>query len=205
MEQESLSIFDENHQKTGKNTRAFIHQHGLWHETFHCWFVHNKNGVPYLYFQQRSEVKKDFPNLFDITAAGHILATETVNDGIREVKEEIGVNLNKEDLQSVGIIKDSILQEGFIDNEFAHTFIYIFENENLTFHLQKEEVSGIFSAPLLEVIKLYDKTIDQISLKCVTSNNSDFNEVDVTLQDFVPHGFGYMNQVLNAIRQRIDI
>lgn len=203
MEQEYLSIFDEKHQKVGKNTRSFIHQHGLWHETFHCWFVYIENGVPYLYFQQRSEVKKDFPGLFDITAAGHILANETVKDGIREVKEELGINISMEELQSIGIIKDSILQEGFMDNEFAHTFIYITENNHLPFHLQEEEVSGIFSSPLSEVARLYDKKVELISLQCIHSKNDDLLVINATLKDFVPHDIGYINKVLlNAIRKK---
>ncbi|CAM5275178.1 NUDIX hydrolase OS=Lysinibacillus sphaericus OX=1421 GN=LS41612_02185 PE=4 SV=1 [Lysinibacillus sphaericus] len=46
----------------------------------------------YIYFQIRSGQKKDYPGLLDITAAGHLLAVETVEAGIREVKEELGVN-----------------------------------------------------------------------------------------------------------------
>ncbi|MGB2992011.1 MAG: NUDIX hydrolase, partial [Paenisporosarcina sp.] len=89
--QEVLSIFDENHQKIGEQSRDVIHTEGHWHETFHCWIVQMKLDVPYLYFQQRSKVKKDFPNLYDITAAGHLLAHEMVHDGLREVEEELGL------------------------------------------------------------------------------------------------------------------
>lgn len=201
LESEWLAVFDENHQKIGENTRAFIHQHGLWHETFHCWIVQVENGVPHLYFQQRSDMKKDFPNLFDITAAGHLLAYETVNDGIREVKEELGIKLSMKNLQSIGIIKDTILHGDSIDNEFAHTFLYIAEKSNLRFHLQEEEVSGIFSAPLSEVERLYEKKVTHISLTCIISNKEDV-EINATLKDFVPH-VGYMEQVLNAIRQKV--
>lgn len=201
LESELLAVFDENHHKIGEETRAFVHQHGLWHETFHCWIVQVENGVPHIFFQQRSGIKKDFPNLFDITAAGHLLAHETVNDGIREVKEELGINLSMKNLQSIGIIKDTISHGNFIDNEFAHTFLYIVEKRNLPFHLQEEEVSGIFSAPLSEVEKLYEKKVTHISLTCIISNKEDV-EINATLKDFVPHG-GYLEQVLNAIQQKV--
>jgi isopentenyldiphosphate isomerase len=204
-EQELLAIFDEKHQKVGENTREFVHIHGLWHETFHCWFVHIEKGVPQLYFQQRSDVKKDFPNLFDITAAGHILAHETVNDGIREVKEELGFNLSMENLHSIGILKDRIIHGEFIDYEFAHTFLYIVENENQPFHLQQEEVAGIFSSPLSEVARLYEEKSDHICLRCLTVKDEEQVEINATLQDFVPHGVGFMEQVLNAIQQKVAV
>lgn len=200
--QEVLSIFDENHQKIGEQSRDIIHKKGYWHETFHCWIVQIKQDVPYLYFQQRSDLKKDFPNLFDITAAGHLLAHETVQDGLREVEEELGLSLNMNELQSLEIIKDTILQGEFIDREFAHTFMYYSENENLAFHLQEEEVSGVFSAPLSEVIRLFENKVESVTLQCVTSFE-DVAEKMVTLIDFVPHGEGYMNEVLCNIQHHL--
>ena len=202
LEEEVLAVFDKNHQKIGQQSRGFIHTQGLWHETFHCWIVHIEHGVPYLYFQQRSNVKKDFPNLFDITAAGHLLARETVNDGIREVEEELGLAISMDELQSIGIIKDTILHGEFIDNEFAHTFIYITEKFKLSFHLQKEEVNGIFTCPLSEVVRLYDKEVEHITLQCITSNHNEVSEIGAKLNDFVPHGIRYMKEVLNSIQQK---
>ncbi|WP_233522994.1 NUDIX domain-containing protein [Peribacillus saganii] len=67
-----------------------------------------------MYFQLRSEEKKDFPSLFDISAAGHILANETVEDGIREVKEELGIDISMNDLEYVGVIKDSNTTDRFM-------------------------------------------------------------------------------------------
>ena len=194
-----MAIFDERHQRIGENTREFIHRQGLWHETFHCWFVHIEEGVPLLYFQRRSKAKKDFPNLFDITAAGHLLENETVQEGVREVKEELGVGIGIHDLNSIGVIKDTIVHSELIDNEFAHTFVYIIEATPI-FHLQREEVSGIFSSPISDVEKLYNLEVDEISLKPIVSDVEETIEIKVTLEDFVPHGAGYMEQVLDAIR-----
>ena len=200
--QEVLSIFDENHQKIGEQSRDIIHTKGHWHETFHCWIVQIIQGVPHLYFQQRSKVKKDFPNLYDITAAGHLLAHETVRDGLREVEEELGLLLNMNELQSLGIFKDTILHGEFIDHEFAHTFMYKLINKNQAFHLQEEEVSGVFSVPISEVIRLFEEKVESIFLQCVTSNE-DVAEKMVTLVDFVPHGKGYMNEVLYNIQHHL--
>ena len=81
---ERLKVFDESYTYVKEDSRDEVHRKGLWHETFHCWLMDDE----FVYIQKRSAVKKDFPGLFYITAAGHILATETVMDGIREVEEE---------------------------------------------------------------------------------------------------------------------
>lgn len=90
---EMIKIYDEQKNPLGITSRDIVHQKGYWHDTFHCWFLKNENNIDYIYFQLRSKVKNDFPNLLDITAAGHILANETVGEGIREIKEELGMDV----------------------------------------------------------------------------------------------------------------
>jgi len=84
MENEQLKIFDEYRNQIGIATREDVHRLGYWHEAFHCWFISKEKGTDYLYLQLRSNTKKDYPNLLDITAAGHLLANETVQDGVRD-------------------------------------------------------------------------------------------------------------------------
>ncbi|WP_310793579.1 NUDIX hydrolase [Salipaludibacillus neizhouensis] len=103
-EQEKLKIFDDNRNQIGIASRSDVHRVGYWHEVFHCWFVCNIQGTDYIYLQLRSNKKKDYPNLLDITAAGHLLADETVKDGVREIKEEIGIDVAFEELKQLGVI-----------------------------------------------------------------------------------------------------
>lgn len=196
-----MAVFDEKHQKVGENTRAIVHQEGLWHETFHCWFVQKINGVPHLLFQLRSHLKKDFPGLFDITAAGHLLAHEKVSDGIREVREELGVDLGMEDLKTIGIFKDSIVQKDFIDNEFAHTYVYMIGPANPSLHIQEEEVSAIYSAPMADVISLYEREVQHITLHHIHSNSITHSSLIVKPEDFVPHSEEYMGKVLKSLNR----
>ncbi|MFE4712635.1 NUDIX domain-containing protein [Paenibacillus sp. NPDC056722] len=103
MNSEILKIFDDNRNTIGVSTREEVHRLGLWHETFHCWFISREGNKDYIYLQLRSDQKKDYPNLLDITAAGHLLAHETVLDGIREVHEEIGIEVTIDELESLGV------------------------------------------------------------------------------------------------------
>jgi isopentenyldiphosphate isomerase len=128
MENELFNIFDDNKMPIGVATRSEVHKIGYWHETFHCWFIYKEAGQDYIYLQIRSDTKKDYPSLFDITAAGHILAHETIEDGVREVQEEIGINVSINDLISLGVINYCVIRKELIDKELAH--VYLFESNN---------------------------------------------------------------------------
>ena len=143
MENEQLKIFDEYRNQIGFATREDVHKLGYWHETFHCWFVSKEMETDYIYLQLRSNSKKDYPDLFDITAAGHLLANETVQDGIREIKEEMGIDISFKELIPLGIIDYCVIREDFIDMEIANVFLYKSNKSFDYFTLQEEEVAGI--------------------------------------------------------------
>ena len=105
MDSEKIRIVDDRRRPLGVTTREEVHRKGYWHETFHCWVCTGDQEEKSVYLQLRSPQKKDFPNLLDITAAGHILADESIEDGIRELHEEIGLPISIEELLSLGIIK----------------------------------------------------------------------------------------------------
>ncbi|MFD2213270.1 NUDIX hydrolase [Metabacillus endolithicus] len=203
MTTELLAYFDEFGNRQGIETRQRVHEQGLWHETFHCWFVREEKGVQYLYFQKRSDEKADYPSLYDITAAGHILANETVQDGVREVREELGIQLMFNDLNSLGIIKDCLEAHQFTDREFCHVFLYQTCLSNDQFNLQQEEVSGVVRAELQEFEKLWFGELEKIRVEGFLENTHKVQrelEINVTKQDFVPHQDSYIKEVIKKIK-----
>ncbi|MEK4972294.1 NUDIX hydrolase [Niallia sp. FSL R7-0648] len=206
MSVEMIKIYDEQKNPLGITSRDIVHQKGYWHDTFHCWFLKNENNIDYIYFQLRSKVKNDFPNLLDITAAGHILANETVGEGIREIKEELGMDVSMEDLELIGVIKDCIITENFIDKEFGNVYMYRV-NEEPVYKLQKEEVSGIVRTKFKN---FYDFVFDKRTE--ITVNGFIINTYDekleitksVTKEDFVPHSGSYLKDVVTIIKNVMD-
>ncbi|MBM7705051.1 YunG family protein [Metabacillus iocasae] len=154
-EQEMLKIFDKHHVEQGIATREDVHKKGYWHEAFHCWFVGEVNGELSIYLQIRSSLKKDYPNLLDITAAGHLLADETIEDGVREVHEELGIQVTMQELVPLGIISYSVAKGAFLDNEFAHVYLYKNAPNFDLFHLQEEEVSGMVRMSLKDFTEMW--------------------------------------------------
>ena len=94
---EYIDIFDENWNATGEVLeKAEAERQGKWHKAAHIWIV-NPRGE--LLLQLRGPNKKNHPNMWDISAAGHVSVGETVIEGgIREMYEELGVTITADQL-----------------------------------------------------------------------------------------------------------
>ncbi|WP_421383777.1 NUDIX hydrolase [Bacillus salacetis] len=206
MEQETLNIFDDRGNHLGTAARHEVHLKGYWHETFHCWFIKQEKEDCYLYFQLRSKVKKDYPGMLDITAAGHLLSHETIEDGIREVREETGVEVRYEELTPMGITPYEVVMKGFIDRERAHLFLYEFQGKMDDFSLHAEEVSGIFRVELDDFEKLINKEVSSLELNGfhLTGNGKEMKPLRASKADFVPHEDSYYKEVIERIRNHMN-
>lgn len=201
MDEEMIMACEEEGTPTGIETREEIHKKGLWHETFHCWIVKIEDGTPYIHLQLRSTDKKDFPDLLDISAAGHILAHETVMDGVREIREELGITVEFEELVPLGVIKDQLVVKDFIDNERCHVFIYLTEEVlDDKFRFQQEEVTGIFKFNFQEFADLCTGAAKEIESEGGITADGQASPKSIALADLVPHGKSYLHQVIEGIQ-----
>lgn len=206
MEQELLRIFDENYNPIGKASRADVHKIGHWHETFHCWLAGIENDRVYLYFQLRSKEKKDYPNLLDITAAGHILAHEKIEDGTREIEEEIGIHVSFSELVLLDVMKYCVSQTDLIDNEIAHVYFYPFHQPFDVFTLQEEEVSGMARADLHSFRELISGRRSSLLVEGFEVDQDDTRrtiQTEVDKTRFVPHEDAYYERVLDLIEEKM--
>jgi isopentenyldiphosphate isomerase len=167
---ETLDYLNDNRQVIGKATRHEVHQKGLWHQTFHCWIIGFENEHPYLLFQRRSLEKHNHPGLYDISAAGHLLTGESPQDGLRELKEELGISVQWEELIPLGVKVDVSEVKGEINREFCHT--YLLENRftKIDFKLQKEEVMGLMQLFLPDAYDLFSAAKSEVDAKVYESD-----------------------------------
>ena len=100
-------------------------------------------------------MKKDFPGLFDITAAGHILSTETVADGIREVEEELGIEVDLTKLHSKGVVQEVSNCPNLLTVSFRISFCMIQLSPQVNFTLQQEEVESVHVVERKALIDLF--------------------------------------------------
>ncbi|MGD8189614.1 NUDIX hydrolase [Brevibacillus ginsengisoli] len=204
---ERLDIFNVDRIKIGAMERAQVHEKGCWHQTFHCWFAQIIQDEIYLYIQKRQKGKDTFPEKFDITAAGHLMENEAPVDGIREIQEELGVEVEWDQLISLGVIANEIITADFIDREFSHVYLYQSEHKLSDFKLQEEEVSGIYLVSLERLFELLEDKRDQVDAEGIEIIGNEALEVKtvLTLTDFVPHQQHYYWEVLTRIKAKLSL
>ncbi|WP_110926564.1 NUDIX hydrolase [Bacillus massiliglaciei] len=190
---EILDVFDENYHKIGTEDREEVHRKGLWHQTVHCWIIVQSAAGTWICLQQRAADKKEFPSLFDISAAGHVEAGEDIETAaLREIREEIGLLLEPEDLHAAGYIKDSIHIGSLKDNEFCRLFFY---KTAAPLDLKPgEEVQDAARVLLSELEKLITGEKKEIKAESVLSGKSFL----LSKRDLCPHEENYYRHILKA-------
>jgi len=169
MPEELFDIYDDNGLHLGVKPRSQVHRDGDWHRVFHCWII-DPDG--YILVQQRSPNKDLFPNMLDITAAGHYSAGESLRDGVREIEEELGLKVAFEDLTPLGL-RIGIKKEGaLIDRELADVFFYRSNRDLTDYRLQEEEVRALIAFPIHEGIALFKGECDSVMAEGIWRNDA---------------------------------
>ncbi|NHF59343.1 NUDIX domain-containing protein [Flavobacteriaceae bacterium TP-CH-4] len=180
---ELIDILDSEGNPTGETTmKSVAHREGLYHPTVHVWF-YTKNGKVLL--QQRGKNKETHPLLWDVSVAGHVGAGEEIEESaIREVAEEIGLSIHRNDLEKIGVFKSVHRHsEQMIDREFHHTFLCELSVPLSTLKKQDSEVET------LELFSLLQFSEETWGL--------------ANVQRYVPHGKPYYSTVIQEIKKRL--
>ncbi|MBR2725353.1 NUDIX domain-containing protein [Candidatus Saccharibacteria bacterium] len=97
----------------------------------------NEQGELEFLWQRRSEKVDRYPGDYDISAGGHINVGESRTEAaVREVREEIGVEINEDDLQFV-------IEAPFNRNRFAWVYATDFSGRGGEFKFNDGEVSEV--------------------------------------------------------------
>lgn len=160
---------------------------------------------PELLFQMRHPGKDTFPNLLDISCAGHLLTGERVEDGVRELAEELGIEIAFERLRPCGIYREEQrISPELIDREFCHVFVLPNNQPLEQYKLQEDEVTGLYRIRLSDVRELAQGRLATIEAEGVEPDERQ-RLIPVlrrfTQADFVPHSAAYYDLVLNTIGQ----
>ncbi|MDI4648507.1 NUDIX hydrolase [Cohnella hashimotonis] len=210
--EERFDIYDELDRPIGTATRAEAHAHGLWHHTFHCWLARRgEDGRTRVLFQRRSQDKDTNPDRFDITAAGHLSAGETVRDAVRELEEELGLRVSLEELTPLGTFREE--DEGFaqgvryIDREVSEVYAYVTDRGPETFRLQREELAGLYEADAEGLLALMRGEAEMVTADGAALDADGVlvpvSDVPVRLSDFVKRDTAYYIRVIEALMRLV--
>lgn len=180
---EFIDSLDEHGKFTGKTIlKSVAHRNGVFHPTVHIWFYTKRGEV---LIQQRGKFKDTHPLLWDVSVAGHIGAGEDIyKAAIREVKEEIGLSITKEDLIKIGVFKSSQRHEkNLIDNEFHHTFLC---NLKVPFNTLKKQESEVEALTMIPLIKFAEEVWGLANP-----------------EKYVPHSTDYYKTIIKSIKKQL--
>jgi isopentenyldiphosphate isomerase len=119
MDDEILDVFDERGWHVGTKRRGDVHRDGDWHLAFHLWVVAPAGVL----LQRRARDKSSWPGFLDASAAGHLLAGESIRDGLREADEELGAAYPFDDLTPLGVHRVADAERsGTVNRELQHVF-----------------------------------------------------------------------------------
>jgi len=187
---EFLDIYDETLTKIGVKLRREVHKEGSWHKSFHCWIVRRDEKGDYLLFQKRGNDKLFLPNLYDITSAGHYSAGETMEDGVRELQEELGIEVNYSELKYLGFRIEIYKGEKIFNREFCDVHILRKDLEIKDYHVDETEVEGLIQIKIKDVMDLFTGRVDSVLAEGIEWDWGSMRWVDirkkVTKDVFIP-------------------
>lgn len=199
---EILDIYDDQLNWLGTKERDAVHRDGDWHRVFHCWVAYrDAQGCDYLVVQRRGADKATFPNRLDITAAGHYQAGESIRDGVREVREELGIDVDFEQLIPLGVHIGIGRYNGLIDREFADVFMYIHDRDIADYAYQVDEVAGLVALPVDDGLSLLAGERDTLTARAVGVQQGD---ITVRPDDFIPNVDAYTYKILILARRALN-
>ncbi len=122
---EFVNVIDENDRITDRSKpRSLIHRDGELHPTVHVWLIRRRDMGIYVLMQKRSSEKDIYPNLWDVSSAGHVRqGQEYGTTAIRETREELGLEITREKLEFLGFRRNSHAEENIKDNELTAVFM----------------------------------------------------------------------------------
>lgn len=191
--EEILDIYDENLEICGHKSRCDVHKYGFKHKVVQCYIINEENGEKYVYFQQRSFQKDNYPGFYDIACAGHIdSGEEPVNSMIRELEEELGLKVFKSQLIYSGRKLENKSHNNIIDDEICELYVLKINHDDFSLG---EEVEDIVKAPLREYKRWINGDINLLKVFSIKYNKT----IEVNDKNICYHIKEYNKELINFI------
>ena len=171
-----------------------------WIGSFNLWVIQNE-PIPAIVYQIRSPKSSWAPMKLDVTSGGHYRAGEVLQDGLREVEEELGKSYQFSKLTylgrkiHLGYDEKKRLRHNIVDISF------IIDNSALTnFTLQKEEVYGLCVCPIEELLKVHTNKNYNFTVNGIDADHKNI-QIKVT-QDSFPYNWDNYHYKIALLAER---
>ena len=142
---EIWDLLDEDGKKTGKTiTKGETIPKGFYHLGADVWIINSENKI---LIQKRSSLKRQSPNVWAMTGGSVIKGESSIQTIQRETKEELGIELNMNDIQLIKQYKTGTV--------WLDVYVTKQDIDLDDIIMQEEEVSDVNWATYEEIEKLY--------------------------------------------------
>jgi 8-oxo-dGTP pyrophosphatase MutT (NUDIX family) len=186
---ELLDVIEPDGTWVGRRTRRQVHAEGLWHQVFHCLIVRSAEPARVV-LQQRHRHLRSFGGKLDLSATGHLSAGEDPLDGIREVAEELGIDIDPARLVPLGarlLVDDS--GEGR-NRERVHAYLLADDRPLVDFAPDPGAVEALVEVEVADLLAIVGDP-GTVVRGTRWAPGSDPVEVRVAAADLVPAVDGY--------------
>ena len=178
---ELIDIYNENHKYLGTCEKSLAHKLGLWHEVFNGIIVNKERKSVIFQMKNAKHNEVHDVNKIEISVGGHYQSGEKIQDGIREIKEECGIEIDFKDLIYLGERQVStVVKEYYIVREFQKIFIIPYMGDVTNLKCNDDEVDSFIEFKITDCIDLFLKKSNSI-----VGIDSNRKNIEVTLQNFV--------------------
>ena len=151
-----IDIFNDRYEKIGVADKKEAHAEGLWHRVFSCLVVCPARGTILLQKKHQGQYSFDRPDFVDMTVGGHYQAGEEIQDGVREIHEELGLDhIRYSDVHPIGIRQVcATVAPNYIIREFQHLHLLALDQNLEGYTLGNDEVAGLIEISIQDGILL---------------------------------------------------
>lgn len=185
-----IDIFTDRYEHCGTAEKTHAHQQGLWHRTFSALAINPTKRRVWLQKKTPGRYSFDRPDYADITVGGHYHAAETVPDGIREAREELGLGLSYSDVHPIGVRQTAVtLAPDYVEREFQHWHLLPIETELEQIPFADAEVRGLVELDLDDAVQLADGEVTTVAARHATRTDggATYTEGVLTRAELVPN------------------
>ena len=177
--QEIFDVLNECGEFTGKTaTREECHKQGLWHRAVYAFIINDKGEV---LLQKRSKNKKMWPDLWDVTAGGHVDSGEFGRQAlIREVKEELGLEVSDNEIKYLLGSRSINIQGDITNKHFNECYIITKSVDISEIKIQEEEVSEVKYFTKDEILKRVKNNYEGL-----TDKSGPWNFLEKILENYI--------------------
>lgn len=156
---EVIAEVDKNDKPIGSVLLEEAHKKGILHREAAIFILNSSKQV---LLQKKKDNKK-----WDFSSAGHLSFSESYQKAaIRELKEELGIDVKKEELIEIAYKQLDTIKPGFINKKFIKAFLIRKDISVKAYTIQKDEVIEVKYFTKEEILELLNDPKEPITNSC---------------------------------------